>query len=228
MPANNDRSVVTLRAKPWVVTQRDRWTPIEAIFAAPHPDADVLLAVAHPAFDAVAGQRPDQRLLEVAHVAADVAAVGAEVEDRIADQLAGAVVGHLAAAVALGDLDPPRRQRRRRGDHVAGRGVPPQGVDVGMLEQEQVLRPRPPLDAVAGGELHRQGLGVGDLAEKAGAEGAARRSRHRVIVDRRRQSQRSRNPLQRADLGQLEPARPPSHLAAVATWTGGMVASSAS
>ena len=35
MPPNNDRSVVTLRAKPWVVTQRDRWTPIEAIFAGP-------------------------------------------------------------------------------------------------------------------------------------------------------------------------------------------------
>ena len=47
----------------------------------------------------------DQRLLEVAAVALHVLAVPRKVEDRVADELAGPVVGRLAAAVGLDDLD---------------------------------------------------------------------------------------------------------------------------
>ena len=50
-------------------------------------------------------ERPDQRLLEVAAVALHVLAVPRQVEDRVADELARAVVGGLAAAVGLDDLD---------------------------------------------------------------------------------------------------------------------------
>src|SRR4029077_11954417 len=35
MPAKYERSVETFSAKPCVVTQRERWTPIEAIFFSP-------------------------------------------------------------------------------------------------------------------------------------------------------------------------------------------------
>jgi len=55
--------------------------------------------------DADGGQRPDQRLLEVADVALHVASVPVQVEDRVADQLAGAVEGRLAAAIGLDELD---------------------------------------------------------------------------------------------------------------------------
>ena len=57
------------------------------------------------AFDAELRQRQDQRLLEVAAVALDVLAVPLQVEDRVADELPGPVVGRLAAAVGLDDVD---------------------------------------------------------------------------------------------------------------------------
>ena len=50
-------------------------------------------------------ERSDQRLLEVAAVALDVLAVPRQVEDRVADELAGPVVRRLAAAVGLDDVD---------------------------------------------------------------------------------------------------------------------------
>ena len=50
-------------------------------------------------------EREDQRLLEVAAVALHVLAVPRQVEDRVADELAGPVEGRLAAAVGLDDLD---------------------------------------------------------------------------------------------------------------------------
>jgi len=50
-------------------------------------------------------ERPDQRLLEVAAVALHVPTVAVEVEDRVADELAGRVVRRLAAAVRLDHLD---------------------------------------------------------------------------------------------------------------------------
>ena len=55
--------------------------------------------------DAELRQRQDQRLLEVAAVPLDVLAVPLQVEDRVADELPGAVEGRLAAAVRLDDVD---------------------------------------------------------------------------------------------------------------------------
>src|SRR5207237_2149856 len=45
------------------------------------------------------------RLLEIPHVLLHVLAVPLEVEDRVADELAGPVVGRLPAAVGLDDID---------------------------------------------------------------------------------------------------------------------------
>ena len=45
----------------------------------------------------------------------DVAAVGGEVEDRVAHHLAGAVVGHVAAAAGLEDVEAAGRAGRPRG-----------------------------------------------------------------------------------------------------------------
>ena len=50
-------------------------------------------------------QRAQQRFLEVAAVLLDVLAVSRQVEDRVADELTGRVVGRLAPSVGLDDLD---------------------------------------------------------------------------------------------------------------------------
>src|SRR5581483_6958089 len=89
--------------------------------------------------DAEGHERADQRLLEVAHVLLDVAAVALQVEDRVADELAGAVERRLAAAVGLDDLD-----RGVRGD-VEFRALvrpPAERHDGRVLEEEDRVRDR--------------------------------------------------------------------------------------
>ena len=53
----------------------------------------------------------DQHLLEIAHVAVHVAAVLRQLEDRVADELPGAVIGDVAAAAGLEETDAFARQR---------------------------------------------------------------------------------------------------------------------
>ena len=51
------------------------------------------------------GEGLDDRLLEIPDVPLHVLAVAVEIEDRIADELSGSVVGRLSAAVRLDELD---------------------------------------------------------------------------------------------------------------------------
>jgi len=61
----------------------------------------------HPArIDTVARRRPYQYFLEVPHVAVHVAAVGPQIDDRISDDLPRPVVGDVATAAGLVNLDP--------------------------------------------------------------------------------------------------------------------------
>ena len=53
----------------------------------------------------------DHHLLEIANVAMDVAPVRPQIDDRITHQLAGAVVGHVAAAAGFEHLDAGRLKR---------------------------------------------------------------------------------------------------------------------
>ena len=62
--------------------QRERWTPIEAIFSSPAQTPTNACPSRGSARDAVLREGADQHLLEVAHVAPDVAPVGAQVDDR--------------------------------------------------------------------------------------------------------------------------------------------------
>src|SRR5690349_20298991 len=61
-----------------------------------------------PGLESVARADTDHHFLEVANVAMHVAPIGIEVDDRITHQLAGAVVGHVAAAARLEDVDAKR------------------------------------------------------------------------------------------------------------------------
>ena len=88
-----------MNAKPWLVIQREMRTPIAPIFSA--PTHVPVRPVIRPAVDAVVGADANHHLFEVAHVAVHVAAVGPQIEDRIADDLAGPVIRHVAAAAGL-------------------------------------------------------------------------------------------------------------------------------
>ena len=62
---------------------------------------------------------------------------GAQVEDGIADDLAGAVEGDVAAAVAFEEFDAALGEEFGGGDYVGGFGVSAQRDDGSVFEQEQ-------------------------------------------------------------------------------------------
>ena len=101
MAAKRPRSVATLRANPCSVTQRLTATPIDASLRS----AAAFQTPVHPALrvpdETEARERADDRLLEVAQVDVQVALGVAQQEDRVADELAGAVIGDVAAALDL-------------------------------------------------------------------------------------------------------------------------------
>ena len=90
------KSVVTLSANPCIVTQRRMPTPIDAIFCeSTHtPVRPGRCAADIPQ----SAECVDHDALEIAQIAQHVAIGPGEFQNRIADQLAGAMVGDLAAA----------------------------------------------------------------------------------------------------------------------------------
>ena len=90
--------------------------------------------------DAKIGQRSDQRFFDPPDVLVDIFAKTIEVDDRVPDQLARAVVGDVAAAIDPPDRGAGRRERRFIEQNVFGVAASPQGVDVGMLEEDQGIR----------------------------------------------------------------------------------------
>ena len=100
-----------------MVTPRLTCTPIEPIFravdgrscaaASPAVQTPVRPSIG-PASTPCSAERLDHHPLQSPHVLVDVVAVGAQGDDRVGDQLAGAVVGDAAAAVGVAHLDPLR------------------------------------------------------------------------------------------------------------------------
>ena len=165
MSLKKSRSVVTLNANPWLVIQREMRTPIAPILSAPThaPDSPVMRAPSRPKSRGGA----DHDLFEIAHVLVHVAAIRPQVQDGIADDLPGAVIGDVAAAARLVHLDLPRGEQIGRGDQVRSRriGLDAKRDDMRVLEQEKEIghAPGPPLfDERA---LHIAGSGVGNDAK---------------------------------------------------------------
>src|SRR4051794_13746118 len=115
------------------------------------------------------GERPDQRLLEVAHVLLDVLAVPPQVEDGVADELARPVERRPAAAVALDDLD------LRALGHVelVLAGSPPERHHRRVLQEDHGVRDRALRDCAGQRALEVPRFAVGNQAEVEGV-GAAR------------------------------------------------------
>jgi len=121
-----------------------------------HPTADVHadggdLALLHPDAGATGNaarrqaelrQCIDNHLLEPAHVGDHVPPPLAEVEDRVAHQLSGTVIGDVAAAVRLEKLDAGPLEHLRTRQQVLPAPVAAQGDHVGMLEQQKLIRDR--------------------------------------------------------------------------------------
>ena len=161
-------SVVTLRAKPCIVRPWARRTPIAAIlrgFGAVDvdPHAGVLGEPADSREPELA-QHIDQQLLDAAHVFGRAERVG-DRQDRVPDELAGAVVCDVAAAL---DGDEVGADRGRVAAQVGLAGRPAAvREDVVVLEQQQVLL-RAMLEQRG---LDGQRLAVRHPAQPAHAEG---------------------------------------------------------
>ena len=134
------RSVVTLSAKPWLVTQRAIRTPIAASFSVADPGAGQ--PGSRAGVDAERRRRANHHFLEIANVSVDIAAVGPEIENRIADELPRTVIGDVAATTGF------EQPRRRRAASVGGdammferslRVLHAERDDRRMLEQQELI-----------------------------------------------------------------------------------------
>ena len=131
MPEKCSSSGSTLRLTPCKLTQWRTRTPMLAILAP--PTKMPICAVAALAFDAEAGERRDQPVLERGDEGADVAAARAEVEHHIGHALAGAVIGEAAAAAG------PNTGKRPGIEQLARLGAGAGRVEGRVLEQPHAL-----------------------------------------------------------------------------------------
>jgi hypothetical protein len=168
--------VDTFSAKPWLVIHRLMRTPMAAIFSS-RPDAR--LSLQPPALDTEIPQRHDQGLFDVAHVAVHVAPIRPQVEDRVTDELARAVIGDVAAASCFEDGHALRGQRFRRRHDVRGfaAGLDAEGDDGRVFEQKQRVGDRSGPALVDQSRLQIQALAVVETPEAPHVE-RARRGRY--------------------------------------------------
>ena len=144
--SNQPRSVATFSATPWLVTPPASLTPIAPSFSIARPDA----GVRRPAgdLDAVGGCGGDQRRLERPKVVIDVAVSRmardredtGEPDDRIGDELPGAMEGHRAAPIDLQELGAGGDERFPTLAEVPGLTLAAHRVDGRVLEEQHARR----------------------------------------------------------------------------------------
>ncbi len=117
-------------------------TPIAAIFS--RPTQTPVRPSTRVRRDAVVADRPNQHVFEIAHVAVDVAAIRVQVDDRIADDLAGPVIGDVAAAAGFENLDAAGASASGSRQDVRASTVAADAErqDVGMFDEEQQVAER--------------------------------------------------------------------------------------
>ena len=102
-------------------------------------DPDAALSLGALSGDAVFANGPDQHLFEFRHVLAHVAIAFAEVDDRIADELAGTVIGDVTPARGLEETDALGIELGRGRDEVADVAAAAEGDDGRVLEQQKLI-----------------------------------------------------------------------------------------
>ena len=141
--AKSSRSVVTFRAKPWVVTPRATCTPSAAIFfsadstSGDGPDAGAPGRALGK--HAVVRTGANEYFFQAAKVLHNAQRRGkaAQMENGITHQLARTVIGDVASAVGLKQGDAAAGQQLVAGHHVLTVGIPAQGEHRGMFDQQE-------------------------------------------------------------------------------------------
>jgi hypothetical protein len=121
--------------------------------------------------DAEVSGGADHGLFESADIPVNVAADGIEIEDGVANDLAGAVIGDVATAVGFAELDIFLAEDIFGGEKILLAGVAAEGENVGMLAEEEDV-----VDGAgfAGGDhalLEGVGVGPGEEANVANEKG---------------------------------------------------------
>src|SRR5207244_13454582 len=106
-------------------------------FFASHPDPGEAVHAARR--DPVVARGSYEHVLEIAHVAMDVAAVGIEIDDGVADELPWTVIRDVAAAAGLEDVHAARGERIGGGEDVRPTAIAAntERQHMRMLEQQQ-------------------------------------------------------------------------------------------
>lgn len=91
-------------------------------------------------FDSEIAGSSDQYFFEVAHISADVTTIGGKFDDRISNQLAGAMICHIAAATCLEKLDTQLFAPRLVDQHICPVRGTPQRDHMPVFEQQKHVR----------------------------------------------------------------------------------------
>ena len=170
MRSKSARSTPTLSAIPWYATPALDPDAEGADLArlgavGVHPAAGMALPATRG--DAERGARVGERGLERADVRPEQQAAVRETQDRVRDELAGPVVGHLATALHAQHLDPAGGELRRGREHVGVVRLATQRQHRGVLEQQQLVVDPAVRPGRREALLQVPGLAIGDPAQPA-------------------------------------------------------------
>src|SRR5690606_40811705 len=112
--------------------------------------------------DAVAGEGPNEGLLDVADVAMEVTPVGLEVEDRVSYELTRPVIGHIAPASGLEERNAHEPALGLVGQYVLRIRGRAQRDDVRGLEEQGLVREPAGPEPAEQGLVLAEGVAVGD------------------------------------------------------------------
>jgi hypothetical protein len=115
--------------------------------------------------DAEAGSSLNHGLLELPHVPHNVTPNSVEVENGIADDLAGTVIGDIAAAIGRMKFDAVLAQKVLGNAQVLAFAVAAESNDVGMFAKEQEIGGRADFARSNQALLERRGFAVSDPSE---------------------------------------------------------------
>ncbi len=141
------------------------WTPIAAIFACFAWASPVQTPVPAGSRNAKIRNEPNASindLFDGANIGDHIPFPFTQIDDRIADDLAGAVVGDIAAAVGSDEFDAGAREEFRGGEKIFIVSVAAHGDDVRMFDEQKLIRDFATLALGDQVLLESEGFGVAD------------------------------------------------------------------
>lgn len=118
-----------------------------------------------PAADSEIAERADKHLFDRTDKPADVLAKIPQIENRIANELLGAVIGHIAAALDPENLNALLSQEIARGDDMLIFRIAAEGKNRWMFEEDECVIQLAALARIDKAMLQRERIRVGDAVE---------------------------------------------------------------